>query len=333
MHEARKLPVRTRQVIAWGWLTCLVITTLEAFITPLRFSSVELRSWVHSLAWLLAFSGAAYFARYTTYSPFRAAWRVWPWAQWALALALPCYFFGMEAPYAFANFFWQAHDSYYDEHSGDTDFSLLRCGSERIYFRRTDYIYEKEPVVVRWLPLGLRWQTPLGNQRLDSTWTVLDAQTLQLIVPPDQLRALMPVGWVAPSINDPLSAAEVPAAEPALAPPLPPLSHVAPDEERVYTYIEQMPTLPDGGSTGAMVVALQQRLVLPPAAQEGRVIVAFIVRPTGKVTSAHIVQGLNASTDTALLAAVDKLPTFIPGKQNGRTVSVSITLPIAIKKK
>lgn len=101
-------------------------------------------------------------------------------------------------------------------------------------------------------------------------------------------------------------------------------------EQKVYTYVEQMPQLPGGGGNPAIVAAVQQRLVVPADAQEGRVFASFTVGPQGAVTDARIVKGLGPSTDAAVLAAVGKLPTFVPGKQNGRVVSVSYTVPVSI---
>ncbi|MBJ6111032.1 TonB family protein [Hymenobacter sp. BT523] len=103
------------------------------------------------------------------------------------------------------------------------------------------------------------------------------------------------------------------------------------EEEKVYTYVEQMPTLPGNGGNQAIVAAIQERLVYPEQARRdnvtGRVFVSFTVTPTGGVKSIKIVKGIGAGCDEATVAAVSQLPRFIPGKQNGRAVSVSFTVP------
>ncbi|MGI4875754.1 MAG: TonB family protein [Janthinobacterium lividum] len=101
--------------------------------------------------------------------------------------------------------------------------------------------------------------------------------------------------------------------------------------DKVYTFVEQMPALPGGGGQAAIVAAMQQQLVVPPDAVEGRVFTSFVVSPEGAVRDAKIVKGLSPSADAAVLAAVAKLPAFIPGKQNGRAVAVSFTIPTTIR--
>lgn len=102
------------------------------------------------------------------------------------------------------------------------------------------------------------------------------------------------------------------------------------NDTKVYTYVEQMPQLPGGGGQQALVAAVQQRLVLPPNAPEGRIFVKFTVGLKGEVRSAEIIKSLDAATDAAVLEALQKLPPLEPGKQNGRVVQVSFTLPITI---
>lgn len=104
-----------------------------------------------------------------------------------------------------------------------------------------------------------------------------------------------------------------------------------PADEKVYTYVEQMSALPGGGGTAAIVEAVQQRLVVPAGtSDEGRIFVKFTVRTEGSVADAEIVKGLSEPLNAAALAAVRQLPRFVPGKQNGREVAVSFTLPVTI---
>ncbi|MGI4863063.1 MAG: energy transducer TonB [Janthinobacterium lividum] len=100
--------------------------------------------------------------------------------------------------------------------------------------------------------------------------------------------------------------------------------------DRVYTYVEQMPTLPGGGGSAAILNAIYQRLVVPRDAAEGRVFVRFVVNAEGAITTPAIVKGVSPKTDAAVLAAVGKLPRFSPGKQNGRVVQVEFTLPVSV---
>ena len=106
-------------------------------------------------------------------------------------------------------------------------------------------------------------------------------------------------------------------------------------ENKVYTYVEQMPQLPGGGGNGAIVAAIQKATKYPPLALrnqvEGRIFVSFTVNAQGDVSDVKVVKGLGSGLDEETIRAVKTLPKFIPGKQNGRAVSVSFTVPITFK--
>ena len=104
-------------------------------------------------------------------------------------------------------------------------------------------------------------------------------------------------------------------------------------EQRVYTYVEQMPQLPgSGGGNRAVQEAIKQRLVIAKkdakACKGSEVQVQFTIDATGVVKNPRIVRGLDAACNEAVLAAVGKLPTFNPGRQNGRKVAVMLTIPV-----
>ena len=64
---------------------------------------------------------------------------------------------------------------------------------------------------------------------------------------------------------------------------------------------------------------------------EGRIFVSFTVNSQGDVSDVKVVKGLGSGLDEETIRAVKTLPKFIPGKQNGRAVSVSFTVPITFK--
>jgi TonB family protein len=100
----------------------------------------------------------------------------------------------------------------------------------------------------------------------------------------------------------------------------------------VYTYVEQMPALPSGGGMMAIVQQIQQNLVYPGGPrQEGRVFAGFIVLADGSVSETKILKSLGPAYDDAVVAAIQKLPRFVPGTQNGQPVAVSFTVPITFK--
>ena len=102
-----------------------------------------------------------------------------------------------------------------------------------------------------------------------------------------------------------------------------------------FTWVEQMPELPEGGGQPAIVRAIQKAVHYPSRALsnqiEGKVFVSFTVNPKGEVTDVQIVKGLGYGIDEETIRAIKTLPRFIPGKQNGREVSVSFTVPVTYK--
>ena len=105
--------------------------------------------------------------------------------------------------------------------------------------------------------------------------------------------------------------------------------------EKPYFSVEQMPELPGGGGVAAIVAAIQRAAHYPALALangvEGKVFASFVVNAQGEVTDLKIVKSLGSGLDEETLRAIAKLPKFIPGKQNGRAVSVQYTVPISFK--
>lgn len=114
---------------------------------------------------------------------------------------------------------------------------------------------------------------------------------------------------------------------------LPTANKPKPASEKVYTYVEQMPQLPGGGGQQAIANDFFKRLNLPKSAIEqgyNRSAVFFEVGSDGLVRHVRIVHSSNSpALDSAILATVRSFPRFIPGRQNGKAVAVSFTMPIA----
>ncbi|WP_181304416.1 M56 family metallopeptidase [Rufibacter sp. XAAS-G3-1] len=100
-------------------------------------------------------------------------------------------------------------------------------------------------------------------------------------------------------------------------------------EEKIYIAVQEMPVFP-GGQAG-MLQYLKQAVVYPANAKaakaEGTATVSFVVNKEGNVTKAELLHGIHPSLDQSLLKAVQNMPTWKPGMQNGKTVRVKYTLP------
>ncbi|MCA8831836.1 TonB family protein [Hymenobacter pini] len=102
---------------------------------------------------------------------------------------------------------------------------------------------------------------------------------------------------------------------------------------KVYTEVEQMPGFP-GGLDG-LAQALNERLVYPADAinqkLEGRVLVEFVVAPSGKVADVEIQNGPHPLLNEAAATAIKQLPDFEPGRHKGKPVPVALTLPVTFR--
>lgn len=103
--------------------------------------------------------------------------------------------------------------------------------------------------------------------------------------------------------------------------------------EEVFDMVEQMPQFP--GGTAELMKFIGENLKYPTIAQEngiqGRAVCQFVVGKDGKVRDAKVVKGLDPHCDKEALRVILALPRWIPGKQNGRPVSVKFTVPITFR--
>jgi protein TonB len=111
---------------------------------------------------------------------------------------------------------------------------------------------------------------------------------------------------------------------------LPPETPAGDDEGKIFTIVEEMPSFPGGEEK--MLEYVAKNIKYPPVAREngiqGRVYVNFYIDKDGKVQNAKVVRGIGGGCDEEALRVVKTMPTWKPGKQNGRAVNVNYNLPI-----
>ncbi len=113
-----------------------------------------------------------------------------------------------------------------------------------------------------------------------------------------------------------------------------PVISTAPEEEeeeqQVFFIVEDMPEFPGGEM--ALRTYIATAIKYPVIAQEngiqGKVYVTFVVGKDGSVNNASIARGVDPSLDKEALRVVNTLPKWKPGKQRGKPVNVSYTVPI-----
>ncbi|WP_324673217.1 TonB family protein [Hymenobacter sp. GOD-10R] len=131
--------------------------------------------------------------------------------------------------------------------------------------------------------------------------------------------------------TEPAAPTAVASSSSRVAPPPPPI---------VYTTVEQTPQYP--GGLGQLAKDIAQRVRYPAAARamqvEGPVFVSFIVAEDGSIQAVELKKGIarlkgletvGKEMDEAAVTAVRNLPgKWTPGRQGGKAVAVSFTVPV-----
>jgi Ca-activated chloride channel homolog len=104
----------------------------------------------------------------------------------------------------------------------------------------------------------------------------------------------------------------------------------SPDDE-VFCFVEQMPMF-QGGDIAQFQQYVQTHLEYPKeaieAAIQGTVFVKFVIDENGNITDVEVIRSIDKLLDDAALKAVKSSPKWIPGKQRGKPVKVTFTIPV-----
>jgi len=116
--------------------------------------------------------------------------------------------------------------------------------------------------------------------------------------------------------------------DPPPPPPPPP-----PPADEVYNYVEIFPEFPGGEAEMQRFIA--RNIVYPQVALEsgieGVVVVQFVVDSKGIIRNPVVVRDIGGGCGEEALKVIRKMPTWKPGEQNGRPVSVRYTLPVRFR--
>ncbi|MBU2266673.1 MAG: TonB family protein, partial [Bacteroidetes bacterium] len=103
-----------------------------------------------------------------------------------------------------------------------------------------------------------------------------------------------------------------------------------PLDNQVFTNVEQLPTYP--GGLKEFQKFLSENLKYPAKAREnniqGRVFLHFTVEKDGSLSDIKVVRGIGSGCDEEAVRVLAISPKWNPGKQNGKVVRVSYTIPI-----
>ena len=107
-------------------------------------------------------------------------------------------------------------------------------------------------------------------------------------------------------------------------------SNYGPDENGVYSMVEDMPEFP-GGMQG-LVTYMGKNLEYPKNAREnniqGRVMVSFVVNEDGHLSDFSIAKSANDELDNEALKMAKSMPNWKPGTKDGKPVKVRYTIPV-----
>ena len=91
-----------------------------------------------------------------------------------------------------------------------------------------------------------------------------------------------------------------------------------------------------GGDT-ALIKFLNDHIIYPPQAAfdqvEGKVIVQFMVKKTGKKGKIKVLRSVRKDLDKEAVRVVSSSPKWTPGKQRDRPVKVTYTFPVIFQLK
>jgi protein TonB len=108
---------------------------------------------------------------------------------------------------------------------------------------------------------------------------------------------------------------------------------VVEDDNKIFTVVEQQPEFQGGYE--AMMNFIKKNMRYPASARrmgvDGTVYVSFVVSKDGSISEVKTVRGISADCDKEAMRVVSMMPSWRPGKQNGKPVFVRFVLPIKFK--
>jgi protein TonB len=107
-------------------------------------------------------------------------------------------------------------------------------------------------------------------------------------------------------------------------------NEIVEDVNQIFFSVEESPEYPGGMAQIGKFIS--RNLKYPPIARDngvkGRVVVSFVVEPSGEITDVKVIRGIGSGCDEEAIRVVRMMPKWKPGKQNGKAVRVQYNLPI-----
>jgi len=106
------------------------------------------------------------------------------------------------------------------------------------------------------------------------------------------------------------------------------------EQLKPYASVEVMPSFPGGETELMKYISTNMRYPVAIPMEDGlitRSVVRFVVTRTGEVKDIEPMKGYEGTyLSDSLIKIIERMPNWIPGRQNGKSVDVYYTLPINI---
>ncbi len=99
-------------------------------------------------------------------------------------------------------------------------------------------------------------------------------------------------------------------------------------DSEVFVVVEDMPMFPGGNVQKWIAKNVKYPVLAMENGIQGKVYIQFVIERDGSITDVKVLRGVDASLDKEAVRVVKAMPKWKPGKQRGKPVRVSYTLPI-----
>lgn len=99
-------------------------------------------------------------------------------------------------------------------------------------------------------------------------------------------------------------------------------------EAEIFVVVEDMPSFPGGNVQKWIAKHVEYPVLAMENGIQGKVYVQFVIEKDGAITDVKVLRGVDSSLDKEAVRVVKAMPKWKPGKQRGKAVRVSYTLPI-----
>ena len=99
-------------------------------------------------------------------------------------------------------------------------------------------------------------------------------------------------------------------------------------EGDVFMVVEDMPQFPGGDVTKWLAKNTKYPMIAQENGIQGKVFVQFVIEKDGSISNVRVMRPVDPSLDKEAVRVVSSMPKWKPGKQRGKAVRVSYTVPI-----